>query len=415
MARIVGTLALLLISTLGCADPGPDISLAAVVVAEPIPEPAVTTVVARLPIQEESPVKIEHGEFGKTPDGETIEEYTLTNPNGVKVVLISWGATVKELHTPDASGKSGNIVLGHTSLENWLENPCYFNCTVGRYGNRIRQGAFELGGNVYSLATNNAPNHLHGGETGFHKRVWSAESKSDKDSASVMFTRTSKDGEDGYPGNLDVIVTYTLTTDNELKIDYEAVTDKATVINLTNHCYWNLSGDAKNKSVLDHLLTLNCNLYLPVDDTLIPTGDMLAVAETPMNFVIPHTIGNRIDKVEGGYDHCYVINRDAEGLVPAATVVDQNNGRTMEIFTTEPGIQFYSGNFLSGEDENGGFKKHHGFCLETQHYPDSPNQPSFPSTVLKPGETYKTTTIHKFGVVKPPTEDDEKAKEKADK
>ena len=344
-------------------------------------------------------MKIERGEFGKTPDGDTIEQYTLTNDNGVKVVLISWGATVKELHTPDASGKSANIVLGHTSVENWLTNPCYFNCTVGRYGNRIRQGAFKLNDNIYSLATNNDPNHLHGGEVGFHKRLWAAESKSDKDSASVVFTRISADGEDGYPGNLDVIVTYTLTTTNELQVDYEATTDKATVVNLTNHCYFNLSGDPKNNSILDHLLTLNCDLYLPVDETMIPTGDMLAVAETPMNFVASHTIGNRIEKVEGGYDHCYVINRDSEGLVPAATVVDQNNGRTMEIFTTEPGIQLYSGNFLNGKDENGGFKKHHGFCLETQHYPDSPNQPAFPSTVLKPGETFKSTTVHKFGVV----------------
>lgn len=343
-------------------------------------------------------MEYEHSEFGKTADGQPIEMYTLKNSAGTTVKLINYGATVVSVETVDRNGKSGNIVLGHSSVKNWLENPCYFGCTVGRYCNRIGNAVFGIGDNIYTLDKNDGDNHLHGGKKGFGRLLWDAEATSNKTSSSVVFSRVSPDAEDKYPGTLNTTVTYTLTEDNELRIDYEATTDKTTVVNLTNHCYWNLTGDAAENDVLGHLLTLNCNLYLPVNEKLLPTGDTLAVAGTPMNFYTPFTIGKRIAEVEGGYDHCYVINREAEGLAMAAKVVDQTSGRAMEIFTTEPGIQFYSGNFLNGEESNGGFKKHHGFCLETQHYPDSPNQPQFPSTTLEPGDVYKSTTVHKFGV-----------------
>ena len=348
--------------------------------------------------READTMEFEHSEFGKTPDGQPIELYTLKNSAGTIVKLINYGATVVSVETADREGKSGNIVLGHSSVQNWLENPCYFGCTVGRYGNRIGNAVFGLGDNIYKLDKNDGENHLHGGTQGFGRVLWDAEAVSNTTSSSVEFSRISPDGEDKYPGTLKTTVTYTLTEDNELRIDYEATTDKATVVNLTNHCYWNLTGNAAENDVLGHLVTLNCNLYLPVNENLLPTGDTLAVAGTPMNFYSPFTIGKRIAEVEGGYDHCYIINRDAEGLAKAARVVDQTTGRVMEIFTTEPGIQFYSGNFLNGEESNGGFKKHHGFCLETQHYPDSPNQPQFPSTTLEPGDVYKSTTVHKFSV-----------------
>lgn len=377
------------------SDDATDILLQESPVAEELPE-----VVVALMEREAETMDFQYAEFGKTADGQTIEQYTLENSQGTKVKLINYGATVVSIETVDKDGKSANIVLGHNSVDNWLKNPCYFGCTVGRYANRIGKGIFGLGENIFTLAKNDGDNHLHGGTRGFSRVLWDAEAITDKSSGSVVFSRRSPDGEDAYPGTLETTVTYTLTEENELRIDYKATTDKQTVVNLTNHCYWNLSGDPKQKDILNHLLVLNCNLYLPVNEDLLPTGDTIAVANTPMNFYQPFTIGKRIADVKGGYDHCYVINRDVEGLVQAARVVDQDSGRVLEIFTTEPGIQFYSGNFLSGEDDNGGFKKHHGFCLETQHYPDSPNQPQFPSTTLKPGEVYSSTTIHKFSVQK---------------
>ncbi|MEZ6123559.1 MAG: aldose epimerase family protein [Planctomycetaceae bacterium] len=340
----------------------------------------------------------EHAEFGRTSDGEKIEQYTLQNRNGIVVRLINYGATVVSVETKDRDGKSENIVLGHADVDHWLKNPCYFGCTVGRYGNRIGNAVFGLNGNIYNLPKNDGKNHLHGGTGGFHTRIWEAEATSDDSSVTVTFHRVSPDGEDGYPGNLDVTVQYTLNDDNELKIHYEATTDKPTVVNLTNHCYWNLTGNAAEKDVLGHELRLLCNHYLPVNDQLIPTGDTLAVAETPMNFTQGKLIGHDLPGVEGGYDHCFVIARSVDGLAPVARVYDPSTGRVLEISTTEPGIQFYSGNFLNGEKDCGGFGKHHGFCLETQHYPDSPNQPHFPSTELKPGEKYQSTTVHKFSV-----------------
>lgn len=342
----------------------------------------------------------EHEEFGKTEDGKVIEQYTLQNAAGTVVKLINYGATVVSVETIDRDGQLGNIALGHSSVENWLKNPCYFGCTAGRYANRIAKGIFSIEGNIYTLARNDGDNHLHGGEGGFHKKIWEAEATSTDDSMTVTFRHTSPDGEDSYPGTLNTTVQYTLNEDNELTIHYEATTDKATVVNLTNHTYWNLTGDAAKQQVLEHELSLRCDQYLPVDSQMIPTGDMAAVAETPFNFTGRKTIGSDLPGVEGGYDHCYVINREVEGLVPAARVFEPKSGRVLEISTTEPGIQLYTGNFLKGEEETGGFKQHHGFCLETQHYPDSPNQPHFPSTILKPDEKYESTTVHKFSVYK---------------
>ena len=345
---------------------------------------------------EDDSMEYQHSEFGQTEDGRTIEQYTLTNSAGTVVRLINYGATVVAVETKDQEGQLDNIVLGHNSIEQWLQNACYFGCTVGRFGNRIGNSVFGLGDNIYRLPANDGANHLHGGLKGFSRVLWDAEASSDATSASVVFSRISPAGEEGYPGNLEVTVTYTLTEENELRIDYEATTDATTVVNLTNHCYWNLTGNAAAESVLDHRLQLFCNLYLPVDESLLPTGDSLAVADTPMNFFEPQSIGSRIAEVDGGYDHCYVVNRDVDGLAPVARVTDPQSGRVMDIFSTEPGVQFYSGNFLDGSDATGGFARHHGFCLETQHYPDSPNHPSFPSTVLEPGDVYQSTTIHKF-------------------
>ncbi|MCR9201066.1 MAG: galactose mutarotase [Planctomycetaceae bacterium] len=345
---------------------------------------------------EEDTMEYQHATFGKTEDGQTIEQYTLTNSAGTTVSLINYGATVVSVKTPDREGHLADIVLGHSSVDHWLANSCYFGCTVGRYGNRIGNSVFGLGDNIYRLPSNDGGNHLHGGPSGFSRVLWDAEAISDESSASVVFTRISPDGEEGYPGSLNVTVTYTLNEDNELRVDYEATTDATTVVNLTNHCYWNLTGDAASTSVLQHELQLFCNLYLPVNDSLLPTGDLLAVADTPMNFFQPETIGSRIAQVDGGYDHCYVVNREVDGLAPVARVSDPSSGRVLEIFSTEPGVQFYSGNFLDGSSETGGFAKHHGFCLETQHYPDSPNHPTFPSTVLEPGDVYQSTTIHRF-------------------
>jgi aldose 1-epimerase len=342
----------------------------------------------------------DHSEFGKTADGKAIEQYTLKNSAGTVVKLINYGATVVSVETVDRDGKLGNIALGHSSVEHWLKNACYFGCTAGRYANRIAKGIFGIEGNIYTLAKNDGDNHLHGGEGGFHKKLWEAEATSTEDSVTVTFHYISPDGDDRYPGTLTTTVQYTLNNDNELRIQYEASTDKATVVNLTNHTYWNLTGNAAKENVLEHQLSLRCNQYLPVDAQMIPTGDTLAVAETPFNFTSRKTIGSDLPGVEGGYDHCFIINRDIEGLVPAARVFEPKSGRVLEISTTEPGIQFYTGNFLAGKEETGGFGEHHGFCLETQHYPDSPNQPHFPTTILKPGEKYESTTVHKFSVYK---------------
>jgi aldose 1-epimerase len=341
--------------------------------------------------------------LGETKDGKDVFVYTLTNAHGLRVKLIDYGATVISVETPDKDRKLDNITLGFPTLAGYLDRHPYFGSTVGRYANRIAGGKFRLDGKEYTLATNNGPNHLHGGLKGFDAVIWKAETVKEPAGVGVKFSHTSPDGEEGYPGKLTVTATYTLTNNNELRIDYTAETDKATVVNLTNHCYWNLAG-AGSGDILKHELMLAADQYLPIDETSIPTGKPAAVKGTPFDFTETHTIGERIDQIKEpphttkGYDHCYVLRGQEGKLALAARVKDPKSGRVMEIHTTEPGIQLYCGNFLDGSPAGGGFKQHEAFCLETQHFPDSPNQPNFPSTVLKPGETFRSTTVHKFSV-----------------
>lgn len=343
-------------------------------------------------------MKIEATPFGTTPDGEEITLYSCTNAHGLLVSLINYGAIVVKVETPDRDGKLANINLGFATLEGYLPRHPYFGSTVGRFCNRIAKGKFTLDGQEYTLATNNGDNHLHGGEIGFDKHVWKAEEVKTDDAVGIKFTRRSVDGEEGYPGNLDVAVTYTLTHENELRVEFTATTDKATPVNLTNHNYWNLAGAGSGK-ILDHEVTLAADHFLAVDEGLIPTGELTPVAGTPYDFSAPHKIGERINEIEAdpqGYDHCYALRGQAGGLALAARVKDPVTGRVMEIYTTQPGIQLYTGNFLDGSEGNGGFNQHEAFCLETQHYPDSPNQPDFPTTILQPGETFHQVTVHKF-------------------
>ncbi len=351
-----------------------------------------------------TPIKREP--FGKMPDGQAVERFTLTNAKGVVVQAISYGGIITSLRVPDRTGRLDDIVLGFDNLDGYLKDHPFFGAIIGRFGNRIAKGAFTLDGKTYKLATNNGPNHLHGGTKGFDKVLWTAEPVAG--SNAIAFTRTSPDGEEGYPGNLRVRVTYTLTDANELIVDYLATTDKATPVNLTQHSYFNLAGQASG-DILGHQLMLNADRYTPVDDTLIPTGELAAVTGTPFDFRKLTAIGARINQDNAqltsgkGYDHNWVLNRKGEGRQLAARVVEPKSGRTMEITTTEPGIQFYSGNFLDGTltGKAGAVYKHRtGFCLETQHYPDSPNQPKFPSTILKPGAEYKTSTVFTFGIAK---------------
>jgi aldose 1-epimerase len=349
-------------------------------------------------------VSVTQQSFGKTQAGEESMEWTLVNASGVEVKVINFGALITSVKTPDREGKLGAITLGFDNFAGWEKNPSYFGVTTGRYCNRIAKGKFTIDGKEYQLATNNPPNHWHGGNIGFNTRVWTAAgTKQASDSASVAFKYLSKDGEEGYPGNLDVLVTYTLTDANELRIDYQATTDKATHVNLTNHTYWNLAGRGSG-DILGHEITINADRYLPVDDTAIPTGELAAVKNTPMDLTKPQKIGAKIKEVVGGgggYDHCYVVNRteqDKGKLVLAARVHDPKSVRSLEIQTTEPGIQFYTGNFLDGTPDNAGNKQHWAFCLETQHYPDTPNKPNFPTTLLKPGQTFKSSTVHVFSV-----------------
>lgn len=344
-------------------------------------------------------------EYGKTADGKVVDEYTLTNKNGLRVKLITWGANLTSVETPDKNGKLANITLGFDKLEGYTQRHPYFGSTVGRYANRIAKGKFKLDGKEYTLATNNGPNHLHGGVKGFDMVLWNAEEVKGDGSVGVKFTYDSKDGEEGYPGNLKTTVVYSLTDKNELKIDYSATTDKATVVNLTNHAYWNLGG-AGSGDILKHHLMLAADKWIPTDDTSIPTGELAPVKGTAMDFTTMHAIGDQIAELKKpphttkGYDHCWVLRGQSGKLELAAKVKEPTSGRTMEIYTTEPGIQLYCGNFLDGSPAGNNHKQHEAFCLETQHYPDSPNQPGFPSTVLKPGETYKSQTVHKFGVEK---------------
>jgi len=346
--------------------------------------------------------------FGKTREGQAVDLYTFTNAQGVEVRAMTYGGIIVSLKVPDRSGKLDDVTLGFDSLEGYLAGHPYFGAIIGRYGNRIGHAKFTLDGVEYKLAANNGPNHLHGGLKGFDKVVWQAEPFDKKDSVGVMFSYASPDGEEGYPANLGVKVTSTLTDKNELAFDYHATTDKATPVNLTNHTYFNLAGPGL-RDILGHDLMINADYITPVDSTLIPTGNITSVAGTPFDFRQPTPIGARIDaddeqiKYGPGYDHNFVLNQKGEGLSLAARVHEPTTGRVMEVYTTEPGIQFYSGNFLDGTLTGKGghvYKRRFGFCLETQHFPDSPNKPSFPSTILRPGKTYTSRTVYKFLVEK---------------
>lgn len=341
--------------------------------------------------------------WGKTADGQAVTRFTLQNTTGTRVQIIDYGATITSVETADKAGKLANITLGFPKLDGYLQRHPYFGSTVGRYGNRIAGGKFKIDGNEYTLAQNNGPNSLHGGVKAFDQKMWKTEEVKTADRVGVKFTYVSPDGEEGFPGKLTVSVTYSLSNKNELAMEYEATTDKATVVNMTNHAYWNLGG-AGSGTILKHELTLTADKYLPIDKTSIPTGELADVKGTVFDFTTAHAIGERIDELKKpphetrGYDHCYVLRGQSGKLELAAKVKDPASGRTMQILTTEPGIQLYCGNFLGGGEGEAGYKQHEAFCLETQHYPDSPNQPKFPTTLLKPGQTYKTSTVHIFGV-----------------
>ncbi|OLB22738.1 MAG: galactose mutarotase [Acidobacteriales bacterium 13_2_20CM_55_8] len=346
--------------------------------------------------------------FGQTRDGKPVELYTLTNSHGMEVGAINYGGIIVSLRVPDKNGKLDDVVLGFDKLDGYLDKSPYFGAIVGRYGNRIANGKFTLDGKEYSLAKNNGPNALHGGLKGFDKAIWQAEPFKNKQGSGVAFTYTSKDGEEGYPGNLKAKVTYTLTDKNELVFDYQATTDKATPVNLTQHSYFNLAGEGTG-DVLKHELMLNADRFTPVDKTLIPTGELRAVKGTPLDFTKPTAVGARIDDnyeqiaFGGGYDHNFVITRKADGLELAARVYEPTSGRVMEVYTTEPGVQFYAGNFLDGTitgKQGHVYKRRYGLCLETQHFPDSPNHPEFPSTILRPGQTLHSRTMYKFSARK---------------
>ena len=332
------------------------------------------------------------GEFG----GKKVFLYTQTNKNGDQVKISNYGGTITSWVTADNKGAKSNIVLGFDELAGYLAHPPYFGATVGRYGNRIGDAAFTLEGKKYTLAANNGKNSLHGGLKGFDKAVWDV-APLDNGAPSLTLSYLSKDGEEGFPGNLKVTVNFTLSDDNALTIDYSAETDKATPVNLTNHSYFNLTGDVKN-NILGHSLKIDADRYTPVDTTAIPTGELKAVAGTPFDFTSLHTVGERIDAVPGGYDHNWVLNHKMGSLDLVATLSEATSGRKLEVYTTEPGVQFYSGNFLDGTiktSDGTPIQKHAAMCLETQHFPDSPNKPDFPSTVLKPGDKYHTTTKYK--------------------
>lgn len=349
-------------------------------------------------------MRIHQADFGTLPGGQKVSLYTLTNASGALAKITDYGGIVTELWMPDKNGTLGDIVLGFDNLQSYRAKHPYFGCIVGRFGNRIDKGRFTLDGMVYALATNNGENHLHGGIRGFDKVLWKAEPVQNKDGVGLMLSYLSRDMEEGYPGNLEVTVVYTLTNANELRIDYTAETDKPTVCNLTHHGYFNLAGQGCG-DILGHELMLNADRYTPVDYAQIPTGEIHSVKNTPMDFTRPGRIGKGIDadfeqlKFGGGYDHNWALNKTADRMSLAAGVYEPISGRTMEIWTTEPGVQFYTGNFLDGTLTGKGGKVYHrryGLCLETQHFPDSPNKPDFPDTVLRPGRILHTTTIHKF-------------------
>jgi aldose 1-epimerase len=333
----------------------------------------------------------------------TSKVYTLSNSKGMSITVIGLGGKVKDINVPDKAGNIGDVALGYDSATQYIKGDAFFGATIGRYGNRIGKAKFTLEGTEYKLAANNGENSLHGGPGGFHNVMWNVKEVSPQ---SLELTYLSKDGEEGYPGNLNVKVTYTVTDSNEFRIDYEATTDKPTVVNLTNHSYFNLKGQG-NGDILDHEVVLNADKFVPIDQGLIPTGELKPVKGTPFDFTSAHKIGERINAKDQqieygkGYDHTWVLNKKENELALAATVTEATSGRKMEVWTTEPGIQFYTGNFLTGNPGKGGkpYEYRTGFCLETQHFPDSPNKPQFPSVVLRPGDTYRTTTVYKFSTL----------------
>jgi aldose 1-epimerase len=349
--------------------------------------------------------KVTSRPFGALPDGKEVTLYTLKNSQGVEMSVMNYGGIIVSLKVPDKNGKLDDVVLGYDSLSGYLKSNPYFGALIGRYGNRIAKGKFSLDGVQYMLPVNDGENHLHGGTKGFDKVYWDIQVPAD--SSSLVLSYKSADGEQGYPGNLDMSVTYTLTDSNEVKVDYKATTDKKTVVNLTQHSYFNLSGNAA-QDILSHQLMIAADQFLPVDKTLIPTGELKPVAKTPFDFNTLTVIGARINDQDQqllagkGYDHCWVLkNGESKSLQKVSELYEPNSGRLMEVWTTEPGIQFYSGNFLDGTLTGKGgvaYKHRTGLCLETQHYPDSPNKPAFPSVTLNPGDTYQTSTVYTFKI-----------------
>jgi aldose 1-epimerase len=337
--------------------------------------------------------RVDRATFGRMPGGASVESLTLSNDRGTKVRTIAYGAAIVSIHTADRAGDLGNVVLGFDTLDGYLANTTFVGGVVGRYANRIARGEFVLDGQRYRLPTNNGPHHLHGGTRGFDKVLWSAEPLEQSGETSVTYAYESVDGEEGYPGTLNARVTYALTDENELVVDYEAVADQPTPVNLTQHSYFNLSGGTRD-NILGHILTVHADRYTPTDGTLIPTGELATVEGTPFDFRRPTMIGARIGddhaqlKNAGGYDHNWLVSQSSASLARVARLVDPTSGRTVDVQTTEPGLQFYSGNFLE--------HKHAGLCLETQHFPDSPNHPQFPPTILRPGERYRSRTVFAF-------------------
>lgn len=401
-SRWIAVLAAGCFAAMGCGQHGSEPACPPGACPDPTPQLAANAV-ANNEMEAENTMSVTKEAFGKTSDGQEIFLYTLSNRHGLRAKVMTYGATLTAVELPDRDGKIENVTLHMPNLEEYEKGHPFFGSIAGRYANRIARGRFTLDEQEYTLAVNNGENHLHGGEKGFDKRVWKAEPFETISAVGVQLEYQSPDGEEGYPGTLHATVAYTLTDDNQLEIGYTSMTDKPTHVNLTNHTYWNLAG-AGSGDVKDHVLMLNADSFLPVDEGLIPLGPAESVKDTPMDFTTPQPIGSRLVQVAGsagkrGYDHCYILNQiEGEDLTLAAKVVEPSTGRTMEMYTTEPAVQFYTGNFLEGGPRDGGYPPHAGFCLEAEHYPDSPNRPDYPSTVLRPGEIYRQTTVYHFGV-----------------
>ncbi len=344
-------------------------------------------------------MKIESHPFGTTEDGREVTHFTLTNSHGHSVSLMNWGATLMDVNVPDRDGNLANVNLSFDSLQPYLDGHPYFGSTVGRFCNRIGNGKFTIDGKEYQVTTNSGKHHIHGGKVNFTYQFWDAESYQTKDAVGVRFSLTSPDGQEGFPGTVQATVDYSWNDNDELVIKFTATTDAPTHINLTNHSYWNLGG-AGSGSAMDHIVTIEADQWLDVDEDLIPTGKLNDVAGTVLDFTTPTALGDRVDQLPAthGYDHCYVVRGEPGSLRKAATVVDPDSGRVLEIETTQPGMQLYTANHLPGNERSGGYGGHEAFCLETQHYPNAPNRESFPSTLLRPGQTLEEVTVHRFSV-----------------